>query len=323
MPDPDPVLHDYLRSAVAAELTTLPTYLYTYWTIRPRDDGGSATGGVARSVIMSVALEEMLHMGLASNLLNALGGEADFTTVPYVPEFPGKLLRSTHHHPEAWGPDVALLPLSNQALKIFTAIELPAYDDPGGPTLKEFYDEYVLANLPADDGAYGHGNQLAPWDNPGAGELISISSKKDAEWAVKEILDQGEGLTRDDHHDDDHELAHYWKFVEVQDWLRHGNLDPHTDAYPVVGNPGSHLDRYTDEQKEANDRFNATYSALLDALQASLRAGSPDVYPVATGLMDQLGQQAAVLRNRGIVPGTASMAGPTFEYVAAGDRIGN
>ncbi len=308
-------LVDNVRSAVATELTTLPTYLYPCWSIKPMSDGGSAAGQAARTNIMAVVLEEMLHMGLASNLLNALGGTPCFTEPPYLPEFPGKLLR-TVDNPDGWGVDVDLLPLDEAAIDMMCHIELPSWDDPEGPTIGEFYEEYVEGLLPTDDAAYAGGRQLAPWDNPGAGRLFAVTSQATATDAITEILDQGEGLNQNTHDDGYHELAHYWRFEEVRSAIRDGRLKPATDVYPVIASPRTNLGSYTPEQRRANDAFNQSYSRMLDALQATLSSPQPDVYPVATGMMEQLQHQAALLRNTGTVPGTQFAPGPTFEYVA-------
>lgn len=308
---------DNVRSAVAAELTTLPTYLYPYWSIRPAADGGSPGAQVARVELMAVIVEEMLHMGLASNLLNALGGEPNLTERPYLPVFPGKLLRSTAR-PDGWGPDVDLLPLGAASIAMLKRIELPETAKPHpGPTLGHFYHAHVERRLPPDDDRYRGGRQLAPWDNPGPGRLYSIGSRRDADRAVNEIIHQGEGLSLADHDDGDHELAHYWRFDLVQKLLNARALSPPRDVYGIVPSPAEYVDSYTDRQLESNDVFNRTYSRMLDSLEATLRSDSPDVYPIATGLMSQLQLQATRLRQLGPIPGTNLCAGPTFDYVSA------
>lgn len=312
----DSGLLDNLRSAVAAEFTTLPTYLYPYWSIRPASDGGSQAAQDARAQIKAVFLEEMLHMALSSNLLNALGGTACFTESPYLPTFPGKLLRSVGN-PTGWGTDVDLLPMGEESIAMLLKIELPEGDDPGGPTLGEFYHVYVEACLPEEDASYAGGRQLAAWDNPGAGRLFAISSRAEAMTAMTEVIDQGEGLSLEKHDDGYHELAHYWRFKAIEDSLRTGSFDVANDVYPVIPSPTTHLDSYTPDQRAANDRFNTTYSAMINAIQATLMSETPDVYPIATGLMAQLQQQAAVLRQLGNVPGTQFLAGPTFEYLGS------
>jgi hypothetical protein len=255
---------------------------------------------------------------LSSNLLNALGGTPCFTEAPYVPTFPGKLLRSIGR-PDGWGADVDLLPMGDDSIAMLLAIELPEGDNPGGPTLGEFYEDYVMACLPDDgDGVYSGGRQIAPWNNPGPGKLFSVASRADAIDAVTEVIDQGEGLSLENHDDGDHELAHYWRFRTIQSALAAGAFAPSRDVYPLIPTPTAHVGAYTSDQRAANDRFNRTFSRMVDQIEATLVGDAPNVYPVATGLMGRLQQQAVELRELGNVPGTQFMAGPTFEYVPDG-----
>ncbi|HTV18615.1 MAG TPA: ferritin-like domain-containing protein, partial [Polyangiaceae bacterium] len=74
-------LKENLQTAIWIELATIPIYLFTYYSIaRNRVSGESISPGQlfanrAGGVIMSVAVEEMLHMSLAGNVLHALGGD--------------------------------------------------------------------------------------------------------------------------------------------------------------------------------------------------------------------------------------------------------
>lgn len=329
---PPDKLHDDLRSAVAAELTTLPAYLYTYWTIKPARYGGSTAAVQARTTIMSVILEEMLHMALSSNILGSLGGTADFTSAPYLPVYPCRLLRSPHAQPSlpppqtdpaGWGVEVFLRRLSSGhggSITNFMAIELPEWYDPNAVTLGKFYDDIVKPELPSQ--GFTAQRQFPSWNNPGAGRLFAIDSHAAAVQAITEIVDQGEGTRPGDHDDGDHERAHFWKFKAVHDAIEAGRLNLDTDVYPVVNQPSHYLPYYTPAQVQANRTFNTTYSRLLDALTETLGSSAPEVFGPSTGLMDALGQQAAVLRQQGEVPGTHERAGPTFEYLPVDQRIG-
>ena len=62
-------LRNHLQYAVGIELATIPAYLYALYSIE------EGTNTAVAEVIQSVALEEMLHMTLAANVLNAIGGE--------------------------------------------------------------------------------------------------------------------------------------------------------------------------------------------------------------------------------------------------------
>ena len=58
-----PLAHN-LRTAMTIELATLPTYLYTYWSIKPRSDGGSVAGEQAAKAILSAAREFQMLPGI-------------------------------------------------------------------------------------------------------------------------------------------------------------------------------------------------------------------------------------------------------------------
>jgi hypothetical protein len=69
-----------LQLAVQVELATIPIYLFTYYSIVRNAASGEGIDPVqafankAAGVIMSVAVEEMLHMSLSANVLFAMGG---------------------------------------------------------------------------------------------------------------------------------------------------------------------------------------------------------------------------------------------------------
>ena len=63
-------LAESLQTAVELEMSTIPPYLYAAWSI----DAGRDPSDV-RDVIVGIAKEEMLHMGIACNLLASIGGQ--------------------------------------------------------------------------------------------------------------------------------------------------------------------------------------------------------------------------------------------------------
>lgn len=316
-------LQDDLRTAMQIELTTIPLYLYACWSIVPFAEGGSAEAAEAARTIMAVVDEEMLHMGLVANLINALGGTPALTDPRYLPRYPGTIL----------GPDgipTQLQPLSPAAVGLFMRIELPEWQPPAAApgnytTIAQFYEHLRGELTPAMD--YSGGKQLRPWSNPGAGDLIPITDYASACAALDVIIEQGEGLAQDRHDDGDHELAHYWKFKNVLDNIEAGNLQFPGDVYPLVSNPDA--TRYTPAQQQADAAFNRVYSNLLNALQevfsGAQQLAAPDVFqptphfaaPIA--YMNDMRQHAAFLRNQGVVPGTNLLAGPTFAYVPGGN----
>ena len=71
-----------LQTAIEIELATIPIYLYTYYSLIRNTESGETMSDAqlfankAGGLIMSVAVEEMLHMSLSSNVLYAMGGGA-------------------------------------------------------------------------------------------------------------------------------------------------------------------------------------------------------------------------------------------------------
>lgn len=310
-------LHENLRAAIGAEFTTLPAYLYMYWSIRPASDKGSPGAQAARSSIMTVIAEEMLHMGLACNLLLAVGGTPHFTHAPYLPHYPCNLIR-TRSNPTGVGPAVDLLPLSTAAMTMVLGIEYPEWYAPGQVTLGEFYTDNIRKHLPADGpGAYNSARQVQPWNNPGPGVVFTVKDLDSAQHAVDEILHQGEGLSNGVRDDGDNEPAHYWRFYDIQQAITQGSIDLASDVYPVVPKPTAAVAGYSQTQKDANEHFNHAYSRMLDALQAAMSGSNPNVYPVAAAYMRQLHLLADELRLTGPIPNSDRLPGPTFEYIPA------
>jgi hypothetical protein len=69
-----------LQLALQVELATIPIYLFAYYSLQRNNASGveidhkQAYTNKAAGVIMSVAVEEMLHMSLVANLIYAMGG---------------------------------------------------------------------------------------------------------------------------------------------------------------------------------------------------------------------------------------------------------
>src|SRR3954464_317084 len=68
-----------LQTAIEIELATIPIYLFTYYSIVRNSTSGEGIeplevfANKAGGVVMSVAVEEMLHMSLSCNVLFSLG----------------------------------------------------------------------------------------------------------------------------------------------------------------------------------------------------------------------------------------------------------
>ena len=107
-------LHEYLYAAIQLEHATIPTYLTTLYSIHP------GTNLDAVQVLRVIAVEEMLHMTLSANMLNAVGGKVDLTQPGFVPNFPTYLPNGETDF------EVSLQKFSPDALETFLKIERPA-----------------------------------------------------------------------------------------------------------------------------------------------------------------------------------------------------
>jgi hypothetical protein len=106
-----------LQQAVELEHATIPVYLYALYSL------DRSRNREICNIIQSVVVEEMLHMTLASNVLNALGGSPAIDTPDFVPAYPGPLPGGVDS-----GLVVNLAPFSPGQLQTFLDIEHP--EDP-------------------------------------------------------------------------------------------------------------------------------------------------------------------------------------------------
>ncbi len=78
-------LRNLLQSALEVEHATIPPYMTALWSIR---------NGFNRQVhrlIKTIIRQEMLHMGLVANLLNAIGGSPSLIHSSFIPKYPTPL----------------------------------------------------------------------------------------------------------------------------------------------------------------------------------------------------------------------------------------
>src|SRR5262245_39123889 len=74
-----------LHRAIQLEHATIPTYLYALYSIKPYSNTA------IQNLLLSVVTEEMLHMSLACNILNAIGGSPAIDHPQFIPHYPGPL----------------------------------------------------------------------------------------------------------------------------------------------------------------------------------------------------------------------------------------
>jgi hypothetical protein len=110
-------LQKYLQVAIQLEHATIPPYLVALYSIKADAEKTNFDG---LNIIRTVVVEEMLHLTLAANLLNAVGGSPDLLVPGFVPKYPTPL---------PTGQDDFKVPLqkySPAAIDTFLKIERPA-----------------------------------------------------------------------------------------------------------------------------------------------------------------------------------------------------
>jgi hypothetical protein len=107
-----PILQDFLQTAILIEHSTIPPYLTALYSIK---DG---TNLLASQIIRSVAVEEMLHMIMVCNVLNAINIQPSVNQPENYPTYPMKLPMNVDFF-------VGLEKFSTNSIATFIAIESP------------------------------------------------------------------------------------------------------------------------------------------------------------------------------------------------------
>ena len=327
-------LREHLQWAIELEHFTLPPYLCALYSLDP------VRNPEAAEVVASVLLEEMLHMTLAANLLNAVGGRPRFDSPRLLQGYP----RCLPHGDCSF--EIPLLRFSPEALDVFLKIEHPAA--PGAPpegdayeTIGQFYDA-IRGGVHAVSASLGEARvfcgdparQISDAPFPGGGHIIAITSLATALAALDEIVEQGEGAAHvevwdgdhDDIHPDREQVAHFYRFEELKLGRRYRVGDtpqsgPTGDPIsidwdgvrPMRANPRTSDHAPASAIRKAQDQFNDSYCALLRLLDQTFN-GSPQTLRTAIGSMFRLKAQAQALMEMPTEDGITT-AGPTFEYV--------
>jgi Ferritin-like len=328
-------LQRHLQGALELEHATIPPYLCALYSI---PDGVNVT---AASLIRSVVMEEMLHMVLAANLLNAVGGTPSVHHRRFVPSYPTFIPYSDHSF------CVQLLPFSRQALDTFLRIEKPAKPNAhaeagNSPTIGQFYEAILDAFEKLEHRARKSGGTIftgrrsrqidgESWYYGGGGAPIAVTDLDSATHAIHEIMDQGEGLDHtifdgDDQFGQVDELAHYFRFNEIQAGRRYQKTDGPTRhptgaelpvdwsaAYPMTPNPRANDYRDQPEIHHLMVGFNKQYTALLRALDAGFN-GKPSALGEAVPIMYDLKYRAQALMAIPSGRGDGTTVGPGFEF---------
>jgi rubrerythrin len=317
-----------LQYAIELEHATIPPYLSALYSLQP------GTNDAIAGLIKGIVIQEMQHMALAANILNAIAGQPQIDSADFVPHYPGEL---PFHIGDRQGRhfDVPLKRFSLDLVgNVFMRIEEP--DDPINfpvgtrmaalveqqyRTIGDFY-RAVRQMLKAEWFTGDRARQVKRFVTP-------VYTLADAQAAIDRIVQQGEGTTTSPLAGMGSQLAHYYRFAEIfhqrtlvpnktvkEGYSYSGAPIPFNPGgvLPMVDNPNSGIYAPRTVARVESDVFNQIYSNLLRALHITFN-GQPDYLNTAIGLMYDLKLQAIKLT--GISLDAATVAAPCYEYVVA------
>ena len=327
-------VQEALQKAIQLELSTLPPYLYALFTIR--DD----TNEAARRRINAIVGEEMIHMALACNVLNAIGGRPVVGVSGVVPAYPGPLpfdIGGEGEKPFV----VSLLPFSRKAMAQAMHIEEPekplvfrnreralAEAKPTFQTIGQFYAalDDALGRLPATDWATSPRDQLT--DHPYfPGELFPVTGAATASHAIQRIVSEGEGTT-DSPLDFEGEVAHYYRFKEIH---RDQVLEKDAGApkgfrwgdplgvdwkavVPAIANPATHDFSADPTARAAQEACDRAFTRMLVEIDRAVNGATSRLGNAVRAMFDlRLAARTALATP---LAGTTKSAGPAFRFRA-------
>ncbi len=335
-----------LQTAIELEHSTIPPYLAAFFTI------DQDTNPFSWEAVRSVVMEEMLHMTLACNILNAVGGKPYIDNPKFIPEYPAKFNFADRKF------DVGLVKFSKSSIETFMEIEKPSEtrlrlkgEDLKGlldpidleeSTIGEFYEtvKEQLIRLVEEYGEESvfNGDQSLQINAKdyygGGGEIVEVHNLETALFAIDIIVDQGEGAPGSIYDGDetyfgqDQEVAHFFRFKEIHVERRYqeGDLpkeEPTGACIPVdwesvkdmIENPkAKHFPEGSPARIKAEE-FNQLYSHFLRLLHLTFN-GQSNLIIKAVGMMYQMKYVAAELLNIKIpMNKEGKVAGPPFEYI--------
>ena len=341
-------LKQHIYAALQLEHATLPPYLTALYSLHP------GTNTEAFHVIRTVAVEEMLHLTLAANLMNAVGGKVDLTAPGFVPQYPAYLPDGEEDF------QVDCAGFSRSTIETFLKIERPAELIEGAPrtvnrtgregtvhaswvdkdgeehfhSIGEFYKAIALGleHLHKE-----HGDALFCGDPArqitsdyyysGGGEIIAVTDLESALAAIDLIGEQGEGVTNHIF-DEEGEIAHYYRFQQLLlgRFYREGDepnaptggvLEVDWDAaYPIRKN--ARLSDYPEGSaiRAQAEAFDRRYAEFLKFLTAAFD-GKPEMFIPAIGGMFELKELFAQLIRQPLDDEGTLFAAPAFDIETA------
>lgn len=231
-------LRRQLHQAMRLEHATIPPYLTALYSLV---DGENIA---ASQILRVVAVEEMLHLTLAANLLNAVGGHPDLTAPKFVPDYPSRLpdgekdfkvgLRAFGHETLGCFLKIerpAMAPTSEQRLVARPSADAadlflthPEDEARSYYSIGEFYEAIEDGFIFLEDEHRKKGKTIFTGDPKlqitseyyysGGGKLRPVVDLESACAAIRLIIGQGEGELRGIFGEEG-ELAHFYRFDQL------------------------------------------------------------------------------------------------------------
>ena len=341
MTDKKAELFDWLQTALELELATIPPYLVALLSIKPPSNRAAA------ELIRSVAMEEMLHLALMANVMNAVGAVPRIGK-DNVPSFPLQMHFKGTPFADRQFP-INLAPFSEDSIKTFMKIEMPHQVAAGANLLAEridvpaltigdFYHGIVdrLTELDAAGDLFvkDHSLQLGEdfyWSS--GGRIVRVVDLQSAKDALTIVITQGEGawpITTEAlaaAAAEPFSIGHYYRFSEIY----HGHYylpgdDPdgeptgeaiavdYAQVQPIKTNAKASDYAVGSPAATLNNAFNREYTLMLRQIDDAFKGRSNSLYTATMNGMHQLSSIARQLMALQL-SGTAEHACPTFEWV--------
>ena len=228
-------LHYYLIQGMAIEHATLPPYLTALYSLKP---GANLE---AFHMMRAIAVEEMLHLTLAANVFNAVGGNmaGTLTNPDFVPVYPTTLPTGETDF------EVSVAKFSPETVETFLKIERSHEVPEDAPLVKPRKHSWLrILGLDPTQSYYSIGLFYAEvirgmqelhremgdalfcgdpkkqitreYYYDGAGEIIPVTDLRSAVRALRVIQEQGEGSRSETIYDAERNLCHYYRFQQLE-----------------------------------------------------------------------------------------------------------
>ncbi|MER9227053.1 ferritin-like protein [Mesorhizobium sp. M0664] len=327
-----------LQNAIQLEHSTIPPYLTAMATL----SGSSESVKYAREAIRDVVIEEMLHMTLACNILNAIGGHPVIADAHFIPTYPhelpmgvaGDLIVHLKRYSKSLIEDTFMkIEEPEVPLEIPTKPAVVAMAAAAPITIGQFYAA-VRAKLVAHPELFTGDPSLQVggfFFDPG--EDIIVTDVNSALLAIETIVEQGEGTPKSPT-DLQNQIAHYYRFQQLSKGMRivddpssalKVSFDPNqplviddtVDVIQMVDDPPLVTYHAADVRAEQlSAEADASYSNLLRALHQGFN-GKPDKVNDAVGTMFEFKTILGELLQQKLTagPNAGQFAGPKFRYL--------